>query len=175
MTVIITYYYYDQSKQAFINSDFREKMIHLSHYTYSSVKVKEKVMNLIIKFTFPKGETNCWSAVILSPIFSFLTYQTKNQTNIFINLCLWEKKVTQKLPSPLFAQKRNFFQAMSVCTLKGGIGDGAVSFRGLLLDVSLLLFFPTVAAISRTSNVFCSPNKKKKKKKEDETLVVEVL
>lgn len=22
---------------------------------------------------FPKGETNCWSAVILSPIFSFLT------------------------------------------------------------------------------------------------------
>ena len=24
-------------------------------------------------FTFPKGETNCWSAVILSPIFSFLT------------------------------------------------------------------------------------------------------
>jgi len=69
--------------------------------------------------------------------------------------------------APLFAQKkeRNFFQAMSICTLKGGIGDGAVSFRGLLLDVSLLLFFPTVAAISRTSNVFCSPNKKRKKKK----------
>jgi hypothetical protein len=27
--------------------------------------------------TFPKGETSCWSAVILSPSFSFLTCSAK--------------------------------------------------------------------------------------------------
>jgi hypothetical protein len=31
------------------------------------------------KDTFPKGETSCWSAVILSPSFSFLTCTHDNQ------------------------------------------------------------------------------------------------
>lgn len=45
-------------KQASLNIRLKKKnSIHIPH-----------------KFiTFPKGETNCWSAVILSPIFSFLT------------------------------------------------------------------------------------------------------
>lgn len=35
---------------------------------------------------FPKGETNCWSAVILSPIFSFLTLKAGNGGFSFLGL-----------------------------------------------------------------------------------------
>lgn len=112
-------------------------------------KVKE--LDQFRSLTFPKGDTNCWSAVILSPIFSFLTYyQSYNNSHPYLWNWIKFKKKTRKRKKSL---KLALVQSLIYCTLKAGKGV-CVSFRGLLDVASLPLFFTTVLE-SRTSDIFC--------------------
>ena len=52
----------------------KEKKKHEEEKGENSAPHQDYLMEVFSLFTFPKGETNCWSAVILSPIFSFFTW-----------------------------------------------------------------------------------------------------
>lgn len=74
--------------------------------------------------TFPKGDTSCWSAVILSPNFSFLICKHKMITMIHVLM------------------ERQLIVARDICTLKVGNGDGGALIRDFFVAGSLLLLLP---------------------------------